>query len=65
MGFPPTMPQRNVEKSSPCCPHLDVDAGGLDGGLNLGARTDDAGVLEAGGDVLLGEAGDFRGIEVL
>ena len=45
--------------------HLEVDAGGLNGGFNFGARANDAGILEQTLDIGFAEAGDFRRIESL
>jgi len=44
--------------------HVEVDAGSGDGGFDLGAGTDDAGVGEEALDVGLVEAGDLPGVEV-
>ncbi len=43
--------------------HLEVNARGLDGGFNLGARANDAGILKQALDVGFFEAGDLGGIE--
>ncbi len=39
--------------------HLEVDACGLDGGFNFGARANDAGILQQALDIGFAEAGDF------